>query len=113
MAPRTDSASSSRAIGLSPSVRHLVERQLSATGSEPVDSDTPGELADPGLKRAGIAQRLELLERARKHLLEDILGVVLREAEGARRDRENVAGVRLDEFGPGSVVAIEATPDQP
>ena len=82
---------------------------LTRAGTESVDAHPPGQLRDPGPDRLVLAQALEPLVDAREDLLEDVLCVVLREAEALDRDRVDVPREALDELAP-SVAVTFATP---
>jgi hypothetical protein len=54
-----------------------------------------------------------MLERAREHLLEDVLGIVGAQSESLTDDRIHVAGEAVDELTPGLLVARAAAGDEP
>ena len=62
--------------------------------------------------RRVVAQPVELLVRLREDVLEDVLGVLGREAKAANADRVDVAREALDERGPRLGVAGAAARDE-
>ena len=87
-------------------------RLLARARAEAVDAEAAGELGDPGAEGLVVAERVEPLVDAREHLLEDVLGVVRREAEGLHGDRVDVAREAVDERAPGRLVAVPAAGDE-
>ena len=83
-----------------------------ACAAEPVDAGAAGELADPGTYRRVVPQAVEPLVRPGEDILEDVLGVLGREAEAADADRVDVARETLDEDGPRLRVALAAARDE-
>ena len=94
--------------------REIVEAGvgLARARPEPVDAEPAGELRDPRPYRLVLAQRVEPLEDAGEDLLEDVLGVLLREAEALDGNRVDVAREPLDECAPRFVVAAAAAGDE-
>ena len=85
-----------------------VGRDLPAAGAEAVDAESSGELRDPGPDCLVLAQSVEPLEHTREDLLEDVLGVLLGEAERLGGDRVDVAREAVDEGPPRLLVAATA-----
>ncbi len=65
-----------------------------------VDTEPPGELGDPGPDRLVLAQPVEVLVHAGKHLLEHILGVVLGQPEALNGDGVHIPREAVDELTP-------------
>src|SRR5919106_2612301 len=89
----------------------LAGELLPAAGAQPVDAEAAGELSDPGPDRLIVAKAVEMLVRAREDLLEDVLGVVLAQAEGLRADRVDVTREAADQLAPRGLVAGAAARD--
>ena len=89
-----------------------VRRDLARAGPQPVDTESPRELGDPGADRLVLAQGVEPLVDPREDLLEDVLGVVLGQPERLDRDRVDVAREPLDQRAPGFLVAAAAKRDE-
>jgi hypothetical protein len=81
---------------------------LAGGGTESVDAQPPRELCDPGPEGVVLPQRPQLLVDAREDLLEDVLCVVLREAEGLDANRVDVARETVDQLPPGVFVTRAA-----
>jgi hypothetical protein len=60
---------------------------LARAGAEPVDAESARQLGDPGADGLVVPQSVEPLEDPREDLLEDVLRVLLWEAEGLNADR--------------------------
>ena len=101
-----------RLVGFSRLERLRVGRGLPPGGAQPVDAEPAGELRDPGPQSIVAPQAVEMLVDPREHLLEDVLGVVLRKPKGLHRDRVHVAGEPLDELVPGALVPRAAPGDE-
>ena len=84
---------------------------LARAATDGVDAEPASELREPGAERRVVAQLLEVLVRAREHLLEDVVGVRLGQ-RNACGDRVDVAGIAVDERTPALVVAVTATRDE-
>ena len=80
--------------------------------AEPVDADPARQLRDPRPHRVVVPERAEPLVDAGEDVLEDVLGVLLAEAEALHRDRVDVAREALDQLTPGVVVARAAACDE-
>src|SRR5207247_9797334 len=80
--------------------------------AKPVDTQAAGELGEPRPDSRVVTQRVQVFVGTREDLLEDVLGVRLRQAKGLDRDRIDVAGEALDEIRPGLLVALPAPRDQ-
>ena len=65
-----------------------------------------------GPHRVVVAERAEPLVDAGEDVLEDVLGVLLAQAEALDRDRVDVAREALDQLAPGIVVARAAAGDE-
>ena len=79
--------------------------------AEAVDAEPAGERGEPGPERVVVPERAQALVRPGEGLLEDVLGVRVGKPEGLG-DREDVAGVALDDEAPGLVVAGAAARDE-
>ena len=86
--------------------------RLARARAEPVDADPARQLCDPGPHRLVVAERAEPFVDAGEDVLEDVLGVLLAEAEALDRDRVDVARETVDELAPGVVVARTAACDE-
>jgi hypothetical protein len=86
---------------------------LARSRAQAVDAEAPGELRDPGTDRVVLAKGVQALVDAREDLLEDVLGIVLREPEGLGRDGIDVAREPLDQGAPGFFVTTTAACDEP
>src|SRR3954447_18539515 len=89
-------------------VLHCVGRLFARAGPEAVDAQAARQLCDPWAEGLVVAQRIEALVDPGEHLLEDVLGVVLWEAEGLHADRVDVAREAVYELAPRVVVARAA-----
>ena len=83
-----------------------------AGGAQPVNARATGQLGDPGPDRAVVAERGELFEGLREHILEDVLRIGLGKPEAAHANREHEAGEPLDQGIPGLTVAGAAARDE-
>ena len=81
-------------------------------GAELVDAQAPRQLRDPRPDGTVVTELVEALVRSREHLLEDVLGIGVREAVALDSDRVDVAGEAFDEVRPCLLVAGAAARDQ-
>ena len=86
---------------------------LTRAGAEAVDAEAAGELTDPGAHGFVVTQGLEPLVHASEHLLEDVFGVRLGQAERLDADRVDVAREPFDERAPRLLVTAPALRDEP
>ena len=93
-------------------VDRLLGQLLAAARAQLVHAEAAGEGPDPWPHRVVVAQVIQALVRAREHLLEDILGIVLLKPVDPHRDRVHVAGEAVDQLLPGLLVAVSTAGDQ-
>ena len=80
---------------------HLLHRRLASARAQAVDAGAAGQLGEPRAEGLVVPQPVEMGVDAREDVLEDVLRVVLGEAEALRADRVDVAREALDELVPG------------
>src|SRR5919197_917025 len=97
---------------LPPWSRDLLRRLLARTGRDGVETQPSRELRDPGPERGVVHECVELRVDAREDLLEDVLGVLLPQAEALNADRVHVAREALDELVPSRRIAFAAALDE-
>ena len=90
----------------------LACRPLARRRAEPIDTQAAGELPEPGPDGRVVTEPIEVFVGTRKDLLEDVLGVRLRQAKGLDRDRVDIAREALDEIRPNLLVTGPASRDK-
>src|SRR5260221_7975352 len=88
----------------------LLHGGLTSVRGEAVDARPARHLGEPRAERLVVPQAVEVGVYARENVLENVLGIVLAEAEPLRADRIDVARKALDELVPGGRISLAAAP---
>src|SRR5919198_1093909 len=85
---------------------------LARAGPQPVDAEPARQLGEPGAEGGVVPELVQVLVRTREDLLEDVLGVRLRQPEGLHGDGVDVAREALDQLVPRLLIACPAAGDE-